>query len=232
MSKKHMYKNTYPGKFFAFEGIDGSGKSTQTKLLVKKLLQEGYKTKTVDFPQYGKKSAGLVEEYLAGKYGNSSEVGPWAASTFYAADRYDLSFQIRQWLAQGYVIVADRYVGSNMGHQGSKISSPKARKEFFKWLYELEYGIFQVPKPTVSLFLSIPAKMAQELCENPERRKKKKKDIHEKDPKHFQRAERSYRHASKLFPRDFLTIESVQNGTLLSPEEVHRRVWTSIKKYL
>ncbi len=227
-----MRKNKVQGKFFAFEGIDGSGKSTQTKLLVGKLLHEEYKVKTIDFPQYGKKSAGLVEEYLTGKYGSANEVGPYAASTFFAVDRYDLSFQLREWLAQGYVVVADRYVGSNMGHQGSKISSSQKRKEFFKWLYGLEYRIFQIPKPTVSFFLNIPAKIAQELCENPERRKKKKKDIHERDSKHFQNAERAYHHAIKLFPKDFRTIENVEHGKLLTPQKIHQHVWTKVKKYL
>jgi len=225
-----MKKKAHPGKFFVFEGIDGSGKSTQTKLLVEKLLQKGYKVKTVDFPQYGKKSAGLVEEYLAGKYGN--EVGPYAASTFFAVDRYDLSFQLREWLAQGCIVVADRYVGSNMGHQGSKISSPAKRAEFFTWLCNLEYGIFGIPKPTISFFLDIPAKIAQELCENPERRKTKKKDIHEQNTKHFQNAEKAYHHAIKLFPKDFLTIKNVEHGKLLSPTEIHQRVWTNVKKYL
>lgn len=227
-----MKKTTPPGKFFAFEGIDGSGKSTQTKLFVAKLLREGYKVKTIDFPQYGKKSAGLVEEYLAGKYGSANEVGPYAASTFFAVDRYDLSFQLRKWLAQGYVVVADRYVGSNMGHQGSKISSLRAKREFFKWLYELEYGIFQIPKPTISFFLNIPAKIAQELCENPERRKKKKKDIHERDASHFRKAEAAYLHALKLFPRDFVLIENMHQGKLLLPQQVHDAVWTRVKKYL
>ena len=227
-----MRKNTYPGKFFAFEGIDGSGKSTQTTLLVKRLEKEGYHVKALEIPQYGKKSAGPVEEYLAGTYGTSKSVGPYRASILFAIDRYDASFQVKEWLQQGYVVVADRYVGSNMGHQGSKISSPKARKEFFKWLYALEYGIFQIPKPTISFFLNIPAKAAQKLCENPERRKKKKKDIHERDSKHFQNAERAYHHAIKLFPRDFVVIENMPKGKLLTPGEVHAAVWTNVKKYL
>lgn len=220
------------GKFFAFEGIDGSGKSTQTKLLVKHLEETGYRVRALEIPQYGKKSAGPVEEYLSGNYGSSNAVGPYRASIFFATDRYDASFQVRDWLQGGYIVVADRYVGSNMGHQGSKISSPKARKEFFKWLYELEYGIFRIPKPTISFFLDIPAKVAQELCENPKRRKKKKQDIHEQDPQHFQNAERAYRHAIQLFPRDFVVIENMQNGKLLAPQEVHALVWTNVKKYL
>ena len=220
------------GKFFAFEGIDGSGKSTQTKLLARHLEATGCRVKTVEIPQYGKKSAGPVEEYLAGKYGNANEVNPYAASSFFAVDRYDLSFQLREWLTRGYVVVADRYVGSNMGHQGAKISSPKKREEFFKWLYELEYGVFQIPKPTISFFLDIPAKVAQKLCENPARRKKKKKDIHERDSKHFQSAERAYHHALKLFPRDFILIENMDHGKLLLPQEVHEAVWRRVKKYL
>ncbi|MBI2098380.1 MAG: thymidylate kinase [Candidatus Wildermuthbacteria bacterium] len=227
-----MRKQASTGKLFAFEGIDGSGKSTQAGLLIQKMTEEGYTVRAIDFPQYGKKSAGLVEEYLGGKYGSADEVGPQISSIFYAADRYDLSFQIREWLAKGFIVVTDRYVGSNMGHQGAKIASLQKRQEFFKWLYDLEYGIFQIPKPTISLFLDVPARIAQELCENPERRKKKKKDIHERDPKHFQKAEQAYRHAMRMFPNDFVTVKNMQSGKLLDPQEVHGRVWTKIENYL
>lgn len=227
-----MTKNPYPGKFIVFEGIDGSGKSTQTKLLVQRLKKEGKRVATFDFPQYGKKSAGLVEEYLSGKYGSLKKVGPYQASIFYAADRYDASFQMRKILVKGTMIVSDRYIGSNVGHQGSKIASLSARKKFFSWLYDLEYNIFHAPKPTRSFLLKVPPRVAKQLCENKERRKTKKTDIHEENLQHLQNAERSYLHAARLFPKDFTVIECMERNRLLSREKIHEKIWEEIKKLL
>ena len=220
------------GKFFVFEGIDGSGKSVQTALLTKHLTQEKYKVETFDFPQYGKKSAGLVEEYLSGKYGKASQVDPYIASTFYAVDRYDLSLHLKELLRNGQIVVTDRYIGSNIGHQGAKIHSEKKRAEFFAWLYEFEYGIFKIPKPTVSFFLHVSADMAQKLSNDPERRQKKKSDIHEKDISHLKNAEKAYLQAAKLFPKNFITIECVEKDKLLSPKTIHERIWTKVQKFL
>src|SRR3989338_1874888 len=115
----------YKGKFFVLEGMDGSGKATQTKLLVEALKTKGHDVIKIDFPQYSKASAGLIENYLKGMYGSSSDVGPYRASIFYACDRYDLSFQIRQWLQKGNIVIADRYLASNIGHQGGKLMQNK-----------------------------------------------------------------------------------------------------------
>jgi dTMP kinase len=227
-----MYPNPYRGTFIVFEGIDGSGKSTQTKLLVQRLKKEGKKVATFDFPQYGTKSAGMVEEYLSGKYGSLKEVGPYQASIFYAVDRYDASFKIRSILSKEAIIVSDRYIGSNVGHQGSKISSLSARKKFFSWLYDLEYNIFQAPKPTRSFLLKVPPRVAHHLCENKERRKTKKTDIHEESIQHLQNAERSYLHAAKLFPKDFTVIECMDKGKLLSRQTIHEKIWKEVRRLL
>jgi dTMP kinase len=220
------------GLFFVFEGIDGSGKSVQTRLLSERLEHEGYKVKQIEFPQYGKKSAGMIEEYLAGKYGNAQDVDSRAASIFYAQDRFDLSFQIREWLHQGYTLVADRYVGSNMGHQGSKFGNEGERTNFFEWLYDLEYTIFRIPKPTISIYLHVPADIAQVLSNNVERRRIKKSDIHEKDIQHLKDAEIAYLHALKVFPEHFTLVECMENATLLEPEYIHNLVWLNVKEYL
>ena len=98
------------GKFIVFEGLDGSGKSTQTKMLASHLREKGLEVVKIDFPQYGTKSSGMVEEYLTGKYGTAEQVGPYLASIFYACDRYDASFKIKKWLDEDKVVISDRYI--------------------------------------------------------------------------------------------------------------------------
>lgn len=236
-----MIKNPYPGKFIVFEGIDGSGKSTQTKLLIKSLKKEGYKIAFIDFPQHGQKSAGLVDEYLTGKYGTAEEVTPYQASIFYACDRYDASFKIRNWLKEGKIVIADRYIGSNIGHQGGKIKNKKERKKYLKWLYNLEYGIFKIPKPDINFILKVPPRIAQSLSgkitDKEKMAKKKrylggKKDIHEENLTHLKNTAKAYLDASKEFPRDFKIIECFRGGKLLPPEIIHREVLNIVRQIL
>lgn len=237
-----MKKNNYRGKFFVFEGIDGSGKSTQAGLLTESLRRRGYKVEKTDFPQYGKKSAGLVEEYLNGKYGSAEEVGPYRASIFYACDRYDASFQIKKWLKEGRIIISDRYVASNIGHQGGKIKNKQERLKYFKWLYNLEYEIFKIPKPNFTFILKtspeFSLKLAHKITEKEKKRKRrsylgsKKRDIHEKDRKHLAGALGSYLHAAKEFPKEFKVVECIERRKLLSPETIHQKVLKITKKIL
>src|SRR3954468_22900663 len=111
------------GKFIVIDGTDGSGKATQTKLLVKRLQKSGHKVRIEDFPQYGKKSAGPVEDYLNGLYGSADQLGAYIPSIFYAVDRFAASERIRKHLAAGFIVVSNRYVTSNMAHQGGKIAN-------------------------------------------------------------------------------------------------------------
>ncbi|XOB42478.1 MAG: dTMP kinase [Candidatus Nealsonbacteria bacterium] len=237
-----MKRNIYEGKFVVFEGIDGSGKSTQAKLLINRLKKEKYRTAFIDFPQYDKKSAGLVEEYLNGKYGSAKRVGPYRASIFYACDRYDASFQIRNWLKKGRILVADRYVGSNIGHQGGKIRDKKQRKKFLKWLYQLEYELFNIPKPDFSFILKVPPSVSRvlsgKITDKEKKAKKKiylgrkKRDVHEKDPIHLTATAGSYLEVAKEFPKDFKIIECFKGGKLLSPQVIHEQIWKIIRKKL
>src|ERR1700690_874149 len=182
------------GRFIVIDGTDGSGKATQTQLLVDELKLNNYPVEMTDFPQYGTKSAGLIEEYLNGKYG---QVGPEAASIFYAIDRFDASFKIRQWLDSGKIVVSNRYVTANAGHQGGKIADSIDRLKFFRWLDNLEYNIFNIPKPDLNIILHMPAEMAQKLVDkkSSDMRKYangKKRDLHEADIKHLKNAEKVY----------------------------------------
>lgn len=219
------------GRFIVIDGTDGSGKATQTNLLVEELTLAGYKVEITDFPQYGKKSAGMVEEYLDGKYG---KLNPQAASIFYAIDRFDASFKIREWLNQGKIVISNRYVTANAGHQGGKISDDTERFKFFKWLNNLEYDTFGIPKPDLNIILHIPAEKTLDLMEK--RREKasekdvhKKKDLHESDIEHLKNAEKVYLEIARLFPNTKL-IECVENEQLLTPSEVHNKVWELVRR--
>jgi dTMP kinase len=237
-----MVKKNLKGKFIILEGIDGSGKSTQAKLLVKALKKGGYKISFIDFPQHGEKSAGLVDEYLTGKYGTAKEVSPYQASVFYACDRYDASFKIRDWLKKGRIVIADRYIGSNVGHQGGKIKNEKERRKYLKWLYNLEYEIFKIPKPDISFILKVPFKITYSLqgkiTDKEKKYKRKiylgrtKRDIHERDFIHLGNTEKAYLFAAKEFPRDFKVIECIENGRLLTPLEIHHKIWRIVKTIL
>jgi dTMP kinase len=231
MKKKKSLPAGRQGKLIVIDGTDGSGKATQTKMLVKRLKKAGYPVKVADFPQYGKKSAGLVEEYLNGKYGNAKEVGPHRASIFYACDRYDASFQIKKWIKEGCIIISNRYVTANMGHQGGKIENREKRKKYFNWLYKLEYEMFNIPKPDLNIILHVDAAVAQKLVDGKGIRnylKRKKRDLHEKDLKHLRDAERVYIEIGKYFP-GFAFIECTKNSRILSREEISDLVWERLK---
>jgi len=208
------------------DGTDGSGKTTQFNLLTDKLKAEGYDVEIADFPQYNTKSAGLVEEYLGGKYGGADDVTPYQSSIFYAVDRFDASFKIREWLKAGKIVVANRYVSASLGHQGGKIANPLERKVFFNWLYELEYKIFNIPKPDLSLILHVEAEIAQKLAANRHREDwvGKTRDIHEENLDHLKKAEEVYLEIAKSFP-DFKLIKCTREGEILTREEIHQLVW-------
>jgi len=226
--------DTKKGKLIVIEGTDGSGKGTQIKLLMERLLQEGHRAATTSFPQYGKKSSGPIEEYLNGKYGKPDAVSPYVASLFYAIDRFDFSQEIGQRLRENYLVLLDRYVDSNAGHQGGKIKNPAEREKFIKWLYHTEYKIFGIPKPDLTIILHVPAQIGQKLTLRKQQRlylaRGKKQDAHEADLEHLKNAENSYLWLSKKFPQDHRVIECVKKGKLLAPKEIHSKLWGILKE--
>ncbi len=216
------------GKFIVIEGTDGSGKGEQTALLVRRLKDEGHDVASFDFPRYSEPSCWFVSEYLRGGFGKLEEVGPKTASLFYALDRYAAAPQIRAAVESGRMVVSNRYVASNLGHQGSKFSDKGEREKYFQWNYELEYAINRIPKPDLNIILHVPAEVAQKLVDKKAERKYiggRKRDLHESDIGHLRRTEEVYRELSILFPKDFTVIECFDNGRLLTIDEVHDKVW-------
>jgi len=225
------------GKLIVIDGVDGSGKATQTEILLKKLLSEGLKAVKVEFPRYTKESSALIRDYLNGNFGTAAEVGPYRGSIFYAIDRYSASFEIQKYLDDGYVVLADRYVSANKGHQASKISSRKERAKFLLWINELEYDIFKIPVPNLTIFLHLPAKLSYELVlQKAEREyiKGKKQDIHEADINHLKAAERAYQEMALGFDpyETWKKIECSERGQVLSIEEISTKLYALVKKYI
>src|ERR1700681_404064 len=130
-----------PGTFIVIEGADGSGKTTQFKLLAERLRAVGHEVEVFDFPRYDQPSSHFVRRYLNGDYGPASEVSPYSASMFFALDRYEAAPQIRKALEAGKVVLSNRYVGSNMAHQGAKFTSEAEQRGFFIWADSLEFQL-------------------------------------------------------------------------------------------
>ncbi len=229
------------GKFYVFEGIDGCGKSTQTKLLADYFKSQGFQVEKIDFPQHGERSSAMVDDYLTGKYGSAEDVGPYIASIFYAMDRYDASFKIKKWLDEGKIVISDRYVVSNIGHQGGKLVKNKEEwKKYVNWLYNLEYNIFGIPKPDYTFILKTSPEFSLKLANNITDQQKierrasylgddKKQDIHEKDGNHLANALESYLMAAQEFPNDFKVIECLET-CLLPPSVISEKIINETQK--
>ena len=213
------------GALFVIDGSDGSGKKTQTALLTERLQKEGYNVMSISFPSYGQPSAAMVEAYLAGEFGNNAEeINPFVASSFYAVDRFAHSHIIKQALSEGKIIIADRYVASNMAHQGGKFINADERKDSIQWEYDFEHIRARLPKPTLNIILHVPTEVSMKLVTE----RGNKKDLHEKDEHHLRRAEETYLEIGKLIP-DVELIECCENGKILSREEIHELIWNKVK---
>lgn len=221
------------GLFIVIEGSDGSGKGTQFKLLVERLKAEGYDVATYDFPQYDKESSYYVREYLNGTYGSAEALGPYTPSLFYALDRFSASEAIAADLAAGKAVISNRFVGSNMAHQGTKFDSPEERSAFWQWLDQLEFGMLGIPKPDLNVVLLVPAETAQALVDQKEARSytEKKRDIHEADLSHLSRAVEVYQQLTNHF-ENFTSIDCTKDGELMSIPTINNLIWERIQPML
>lgn len=187
------------GVLIAIEGTDSSGKQTQSEKLYETLTSMGIPSRLVSFPAYDSDSSALVKMYLAGEFGdNPDDVNAYAASTFYAMDRF-ATFR-KDWgkdYDNGTVIIADRYVPSNIIHQAAKIDDAGEKEKFINWLSMLEYEHFGLPRPDATVFLDMPIETAQRLMA--ERANKidnsDKKDIHERNGAYLKK---SYNNAKNI----------------------------------
>lgn len=257
------------GKLIVIEGIDGSGKTVQTKLLVERLLKQGHQVQMTDFPQYGKSFfANMIESYLSGKFGwpqelrnhlkkhpftggksetqdknitgfssdimytedvlsKPDEVNPYLSSLLYAGDRWEKKDQMNKWLDEGDIIISNRYVCSNMAHQGAKIDDVKEREKFFNWIEELEYKVYAIPRPDLIIYLHVPARISRELIKakvQNEKGFKSKVDIHEIDFNYMEKVQNIYLDIAKVND-SWVAIDCTKDNRLVPREEIAEKIW-------
>ncbi|HEX9594962.1 MAG TPA: hypothetical protein VF996_02445 [Candidatus Saccharimonadales bacterium] len=220
--------------FIALEGSDGSGKGTHFALTLAYLTREGIEYQAEDFPQYEKASSAMVRLYLNGELGSLDEIGPELASTFYAIDRAFAAERIKEAQKLGKLVLTNRFFGSNLGHQGSKIDDLETRREFYRWAQDLEFNRLGVPRPDLNIVFLVPAEIAQARVDMKETRSytSKKRDLHEADINHLRRTVAVYEELCELFPDLFVPIEGVHNGKELPPEEIQKLVIAKIEEVL
>jgi len=225
------------GKFIVIDGTDGSGKATQVKLLADRLKKEGKKVEIVDFPEYYDNFFGkFIGHCLSEQYYNWLKVHPKIASVVYAADRFESKEKIEGFLKKGYVVIANRYVSANQIHQGGKIASAKKRADFIKWLDEMEYDVFKIPRPDITLYLSLPIPIVLKLIGERDGKMKreylkKKKDVHENDTDFLINSRKSAMWLVNKVP-NFYKIDCSTKGDILSRESIHEKVYGEVKKII
>lgn len=217
------------GKFIVLEGIDGSGKATQAKLLADYLKEKKIPFFKIAFPQYEKSFFGkTIRRYLKGEFGGVAEVSAYLAAALYAGDRFEARSLILKNLKKGKLVIADRYVSSNIGHQAAKLPLSE-RKKFIKWLNQLEYDIYQLPHEDLTIFLDINSKQAARLRKQRQKIKKIKADIHEQSADYLKKVAQVYKFIAKTSPNWFKIKCFDSRGNLKSPEDIHKEIINYLK---
>lgn len=219
------------GKLIVIEGTDGSGKSTQFRLLSQHLEEENIAFKHLVFPRYQEESSALIRMYLGGQFGsNPSDVNAYAASSFYAVDRYaSYKMDWGQWYEQGGLVLSDRYTTSNAVHQASKEPEDK-RQDFLGWLYDFEYGKLGLPQPDLVIYLDMPTDFTEKLMRSREQKTGTTADIHEKDLAYLATCRETGRYAANFY--GWNVINCVENGQMRSIEDIHQEIYSKVKACL
>lgn len=215
------FKRDLPrGKFIVIEGSDASGKATQTKLLYKFLQSKNIPSKIIEFPRYTDSFFGkFIGRFLQGEFGTLREINPYLISFVYAKDREDAKEEIENWLTDGYTVIANRYVPSNLAHQSGRLPEKK-REDFIKWNLELEYTVNKIPRENLVLYLHVPYKVSQKLIA----KTNQKSDMVEKDTVYLKKSEEAFIHLSKTFPH-WVTIECAdKKGAILGIAQIHEEI--------
>ena len=219
------------GKLIVFEGTDGSGKATQSRMLCAWLTEQGIPYRNINFPRYGKPSAAMVQEYLDGNLGKKpGDVNAYAASMFYAMDRY-ASYK-QDWgsfYEAGGLIIADRYTTSNAVHQASKLLKSE-RDAYLKWLFETEYGLLGLPEPDLVIYLDMPTEITERMMRQREQATGTHADIHEQDEVYLRNCRANAREIVKECGWSVISCAAMDEPR--TPEDIHGEVYDKMKHLL
>jgi dTMP kinase len=217
------------GILITIDGLDGSGKQTQSEILFDRLKKDGIDTKLVSFPDYDSNSSALVKMYLGGEFSHDPDaVNAYASSSFFAVDRF-ASF-VKDWKSdyeKGSVIIANRYTTANAIHQLTKIEGDKERKEFLDWLYDFEFNKLSIPSPDLTLFLEVPVEISLDLINKRSAETGREIDIHE-NAGHLKRA-----YSAALFSAENLgwtTVHCADNGKMRTREDIADEIYKVVKE--
>ncbi len=219
------------GKLIVIEGTDCSGKETQTKLLISKLRQKGIKVDDFSFPNYNSPTGKIIGGPYLGKMSiqptyfeeGPTQVDPKVASLYYAADRKYNIDKITFLLENGANIILDRYIYSNMAHQGGKLKEAGEREKMYEWLDNLEFNLLELPRPDIAIFLHMPVDKIQILLAN---RENEFPDRHEQDTNHLKQAERAYIELATRY--NIHTIECVNKEGIRPIEDINEDIYNYV----
>ncbi|MDR1227086.1 MAG: dTMP kinase [Prevotellaceae bacterium] len=217
--------------FLAIEGLDGAGKSTQVSLLEKHLMGQGIRTKYMHFPRVDTGVFGdLIARFLRGDLGKINEVNPYLVALIFAEDRRVAAEQIKTWLREGYFVVVDRYVYSNIAFQCAKIQGNEAeRRALRNWILKLEYEVFKIPQPQLSLFLDVPfefitARLTEHRSGTSREYLEGKQDIHEASLDFQQLVRKGYLEQQPLDSTFRVVACANENGCMMQPASTFEKI--------
>ena len=219
------------GRLIVLEGTDGSGKATQTQLLADRLRREGYPVRQLTFPRYQEDSSMLVRMYLEGRFGKEpGDVNAYAASTFYAVDRYaSYKEDWGGWYEEGGLVVTDRYTTANAVHQTAKLPEGE-RLAYLDWLFHFEYGLMGLPRPDLVLYLDLPAELSAALRRQRKQETGAAADIHEADEAYLRACRANGTRVAAY--SGWQVIRCDRDGLVRPVEDIHREIWAAVSGLL
>lgn len=219
------------GKLIVIEGTDGSGKSTQFRMLSEHLKNDNVQFHHLVFPRYDQESSALIRMYLGGQFGTKpADVNAYAASAFYAVDRYaSYKTDWGQWYENGGLVLSDRYTTSNAVHQASK-EPEESQQDYLQWLYDFEYEKLRLPRPDLTIYLDVPTDFTERLLRHREQDTNTQADIHEQDTQYLATCRQTGRRAAAYY--GWTVIHCVKDGAMRSIEDIHQEIYQHVRKCL